>query len=289
MRPILLGPFGSMGSMNMKMRNICVEDLTLETILLLIAVVRVWTADTFYEEIGGWGAVLSASTIACTLSMLVLDNGIQCMCCRKKPLCTWLCFGCINGSQIISDKSLMRLLLIVTQLGILSAVVTVITETCTFFDTAELRRHVVKMPKNYIGLHDYMEWHHAIAMIVVQVRIPGYNWRHTHDYIISVSFTAVGVRIHSVALLCLSSHERSSACHSLCGSPQVSFGLQWRCPSQAPTQEGTVFISHHSQDITYIHHGIKRILIYISIVVNIIYSLLCEYGAGRCFQCGTGQ
>lgn len=169
MRQILLGPFGSMGSMNMKMKNICVEDLTLETILLIIAIIRVLTSDTYYEEIGAWGAVIAASCIAGTLSLLVLDGGIQCMCCRKKPLCTSLCFGCVSGQQILSDKSLMRMLLIVTQLGIISAILTVVTESCTFFDSDEVRRHVVKMPKNEYGLNDYMEWHHAIAMIVVQV------------------------------------------------------------------------------------------------------------------------
>ena len=164
-----------MGSMNMKLKNICVEDLTLETVLLCVAIVRVLTADTYYESIGAWGAVLSASSIATTLCILVVDGGIQCMCCRKKPLCTSLCFGCyINGTDIISDKTLMKLLLLVTQLGILSAILTVLTEICTFFDSDEVRRHVVKMPRNEYGLNDYMEWHHAIAMIIVQVNVQLY-------------------------------------------------------------------------------------------------------------------
>lgn len=30
MRSILLGPFGSMGSMNVKMRAVCIEDLMLQ-------------------------------------------------------------------------------------------------------------------------------------------------------------------------------------------------------------------------------------------------------------------
>ena len=234
MRSILLGPFGSMGSMNMKMKNICVEDLTLETILLLIAIVRVWTSDTYYEEIGAWGAVLSASSIAFTLSVLVLDNGIQCMCCRKKPLCTWLCFGCVGGNQLISDESLMRLLLVVTQVGILSAILTVITEICTFFDTAELRRHVVKMPKNYIGLHDYMEWHHAVAMIVVQVHLTMYP----HQQNLFLLTLRTGVHLHPMALLRVSSYFRRAACHPLCGGAEVPFCLQRGCPTEVTPGQG---------------------------------------------------
>lgn len=53
MRPILLGPFGSMGVLNMKLRIICLEDLILESFLLMFAVVRIVTADTTYEL---WGA-----------------------------------------------------------------------------------------------------------------------------------------------------------------------------------------------------------------------------------------
>jgi hypothetical protein len=53
MRPILLGPFGSMGVLNMKLRIICVEDLILESFILMFAVVRIVTADTSYEL---WGA-----------------------------------------------------------------------------------------------------------------------------------------------------------------------------------------------------------------------------------------
>lgn len=53
MRPILLGPFGSMGTMNMKLRLICIEDMFVETWLFLFAIFRVVTANREYEL---WGA-----------------------------------------------------------------------------------------------------------------------------------------------------------------------------------------------------------------------------------------
>lgn len=53
MRPILLGPFGSMGILNMKLRIICIEDMILESILFVFALIRIATANTSYEL---WGA-----------------------------------------------------------------------------------------------------------------------------------------------------------------------------------------------------------------------------------------
>jgi hypothetical protein len=53
MRPILLGPFGSMGILNMKLRIICIEDMILESSLFFFALIRIATANTNYEL---WGA-----------------------------------------------------------------------------------------------------------------------------------------------------------------------------------------------------------------------------------------
>lgn len=109
-------------------------------------------------------ASLAASTcIVLTTSILVLDGGVQCLCCRSEPLCTSI-LRCANW---ISDKNLIKLFRFTSQLGILVAVVVVITECFTFGDEKEANRHAVDIP-DAIRI-SYLERDNAIVIIVLQV------------------------------------------------------------------------------------------------------------------------
>jgi hypothetical protein len=131
-----------MGIMNMKMRTICLEDVFVESFLLMTAILRVITADTDYELAGALGSFIASSCISLTTSILVFDEGIQCSCFRNKPICTWCCCFWQKGVDIISDKTLLKIFNIVSLLGIAGALVTIITECITFFDMKEVHNPV---------------------------------------------------------------------------------------------------------------------------------------------------
>jgi hypothetical protein len=168
MRQILLGPFGSMGIMNMKMRNICLEDVFVESFLLITAIFRIVFADTDYELAGALGSLVASSCISLTTSILVFDEGIQCSCCRNKPICTRCCCFWKKGVDIISDKSLLRIFNIVSLLGICGALVTIITECITFFDAKEINNPVMSISGVPV-MDKYIERDHAIVVICIQV------------------------------------------------------------------------------------------------------------------------
>lgn len=168
MRQILLGPFGSMGIMNMKMRNICLEDVFVESFLLMTAFLRMMTADTDYEWAGALGSFLASTCISLTTSILVFDEGIQCSCFRNKPICTWCCCFWQSGVDIISDKTLLKIFNVASLFGICGAVVTIVTEVITFFDKEEVHNPVMHVPGMPV-VDKYIERDHAILVICLQV------------------------------------------------------------------------------------------------------------------------
>ena len=82
-----------------------------------------------------YGSLTVSTCISLTTSILVLDGGFQCFCCRSKPICSSLrCFG-HDSFEYISDKALIKLFSVFSRLGILMGFVTITTECMTFWDT----------------------------------------------------------------------------------------------------------------------------------------------------------
>lgn len=82
-----------------------------------------------------YGSLVVSTCISLTTSILVLDGGLQCFCCRSKPLCpSFRLFG-QDSFDYISDKALIKMFSIFSRLGILMGFVTIITECMTFWDT----------------------------------------------------------------------------------------------------------------------------------------------------------
>jgi hypothetical protein len=190
MRQILLGPFGSMGIMNMKMRTICLEDVFVESFLLMTALLRIITADTDYELAGALGSFIASSCISLTTSILVFDEGIQCSCFRNKPICTWCCCFWKSGVEVISDKALLKTFNLVSLLGICGALITIITECITFFDLKEVHNPVMHVPGMPVA-DKYIERDHAIIVICIQVCIEFCplivrNISHIHQFLYSL-------------------------------------------------------------------------------------------------------
>jgi hypothetical protein len=123
-----------MGILNMKLRIICIEDMILESILFVFALIRIATANTSYELWGAYASLVASTSLSLITSILVLDGGLQCFCCRSKPMLTSLrCFG-QESFEYISDKALIKLFSIFSSIGILMAIITIITEGMTFWD-----------------------------------------------------------------------------------------------------------------------------------------------------------
>mmetsp|Transcript_27746 Transcript_27746/g.46908 ORF Transcript_27746/g.46908 Transcript_27746/m.46908 type:complete len:271 (-) Transcript_27746:1151-1963(-) len=209
MRQILLGPFGSMGIMNMKMRTICLEDVFVESFLLMTAILRIVTADTDYELAGALGSFIASSCISVTTSILVFDEGIQCACFRNKPICTSCCCFWKNGVDIVSDKTLLKIFNIVSLLGICGALVTIITECITFFDLKEVHNPVMHVPGMPVA-DKYIERDHAIIVICIQciVTLP---WR-IYTYKVSKGVLAA---IHCVEELQFQASYKADALRNL--------------------------------------------------------------------------
>lgn len=193
----------------MKMRNICLEDVFVETFLLITAVVRAATADTDYELAGAIGSLVASSCIAMTTSILVFDKGIQCACYRNKPICTSLCCCWENGSDHISDKTLLRIFNLVSLLGICGAVITIITEAITFFDVKEIHNPVMSVPGVSV-VDKYIERDHAIIVICIQciITLP---WR---IYTYKVSKGVLGA-IHCAEVLQFQASYKADALRNL--------------------------------------------------------------------------
>lgn len=98
-----------------------------------------------------------------TTSFLVLGGGVQCLCCRSTPLFSSVltCVDCL------SDKTLIKLFWLTSQLGMIVAVVVVITECFTFGDEEEANRHAVDIPDSV--RISYLERDNAIVIIIMQV------------------------------------------------------------------------------------------------------------------------
>lgn len=178
MRAILLGPFGSMGILNMKLRIMCMEDMVLEIFFGCLALIRIVTSSAPYEIWGAMASVIASFFIGLVTTILVCDGGLQCFCCRSKPIGGSLCG---NGffSRIISDKELIDMLNVTNQIGIAMSLITVISEMLTFFDNEEKQKAAMKFPDHIDTLHlheYYTEMHNAVVMICIQffITIP---WR----------------------------------------------------------------------------------------------------------------
>lgn len=231
MRPILLGPFGSMGIMNMKLRVVCIEDMFLESWLFLFALFRIATANTNYEKYGAYGSLIVSTCISLTTSILVLDGGIQCFCCRSKPLCTSLrCFG-HDSFEYISDKALIKLFSIFSRLGILMGFLTIITESITFWDKKESRRPVVDIPDHLeFGNVTYLERDNAIVIIILQIII-SIPWR---IYTLRITQGVLNA-IHCAEVLQFRSAYSGDALRRLLPDTGLSFGVDLANERDVPT------------------------------------------------------
>jgi hypothetical protein len=88
----------------------------------------------WYDNLS-YASLIASTSLALITSILVLDGGLQCFCCRSKPIFTSLRFFGPDSFDYISDKALIKLFSIFSQIGILMALVTVVTESMTFADT----------------------------------------------------------------------------------------------------------------------------------------------------------
>lgn len=171
MRDILTGPFGSMGSMNVKLRNICIEDLILESFFACLSMLRIRIATTVYEFWGACASMLGTSLIAAVTLILVLDGGIQCWCCSKKPILkNVINFSCID------DKSLMLAYLFVSYFGMSMTIMSVVAEVMTIADAREAMRTGFRLPLEIGNVDRVIERDVAIAVIIGQVCV-GLPWR----------------------------------------------------------------------------------------------------------------
>lgn len=85
-----------------------------------------------------YASLIASTSLSLITSILVLDGGLQCFCCRSKPLLTsFRCFG-RDSFEYISDKALIKLFSIFSMIGIVMAIVTIVTECMTFWDTEVL-------------------------------------------------------------------------------------------------------------------------------------------------------
>jgi hypothetical protein len=109
-------------------------------------------------------SLFASTCIVLTTSFLVLGGGVQCLCCRSTPLCT----SALNCVECISDKTLIKLFWLTSQLGILVAMIVVVTECFTFGDEEEANRHAVDIPESV--RISYLERDNAIVIITMQAR-----------------------------------------------------------------------------------------------------------------------
>eukprot|EP01041_Mallomonas_annulata_P002847 gene2847-5600_t len=176
MRPILLGPFGSMGSLWLKLRIICIEDMFIEGCLSLLNILRVLRANQDHEVWSAWASVIGSTLVFFTTSILVLDGGVQCCFCRSKPICTWLC---CNGSSLLSwlsDKHLMRMFFITSQLGISMGIVCIVSECLTLSNETESQETAIQVSLRNHNTVSLKERDQAIMVIILQLLI-SIPWR----------------------------------------------------------------------------------------------------------------
>ena len=178
MRPILLGPFGSMGSLWLKLRVICIEDMFIEGLLSFLNIARVMYAEQDHEVWSAWASFIGSTLVFLTTSIFVLDGGFQCCLCRRKPLCTWLCCFGSGICNWLSDKHLMRLFFITSQLGIAMGLVGIFSECMTLANASEAEETAIKVPVQ-IGNKESVqvtERDQAILMILLQIFV-SIPWR----------------------------------------------------------------------------------------------------------------
>jgi hypothetical protein len=100
-----------------------------------------------------YASLIASTSLALITSILVLDGGLQCFCCRSKPLFTSLRFFGPESFDYISDKALIKLFSIFSQIGILMALVTIVTECMTFWDReVGLHRTLTARPDSVLGV-----------------------------------------------------------------------------------------------------------------------------------------
>lgn len=153
MRDILLGPFGSMGSLNVKLRNICVEDLILEGIFAFLSIIRIFFSTRLYELIGAMGSFIGTSMIAFVAGILVMDGS-----CCKRSVCT-----------CITDWKLMKVYYSISYIGIAASVLAIVCEIMTLFDRTESKSTAIDLPVEIGHYGRIREREVAVTVLVIQV------------------------------------------------------------------------------------------------------------------------
>jgi hypothetical protein len=174
MRAILLGPFGSMGSLNVRLRNICIEDFILETFFACVSIIRILLANKVYELCGAFASFVGTTLIAMITAILVLDGGMQCYCCNRHPVGKSFFFCGIFNS--VSDETLMQVYLGISYFGIAMSVVSIIAEIITIADASESSRTAIRLPFEIGRMNRVIERDNAIIVIVCQIFI-SIPWR----------------------------------------------------------------------------------------------------------------
>jgi hypothetical protein len=142
-----------MGSLNVKLRNICVEDLILEGIFACLSIVRIVFSTRLYELIGAVGSFIGTSMIACVAGILVMDGS-----CCAKPVCTF-----------VTDWKLMTVYHTISYAGIVASVLAIICEIMTLLDQDESSSTAIDLPVEIGEYGRIREREIAITVLIIQV------------------------------------------------------------------------------------------------------------------------
>jgi hypothetical protein len=165
-----------MGSLNVKLRNIVLEDLMLQTVFAVVSIYRVLTANTVYEVCGAGATLFGSSMMALITSILVIDKGLQCWCCSKKPKLKGICFGGLCCFDSFTDHTLMQVYHAIGHFAVVMALISVTAECITLSDAAESSKTAFKLPVGVGSVDRIIERDNAIIMIICQLFV-GVPWR----------------------------------------------------------------------------------------------------------------
>ena len=114
--------------------------------------------------------------MAMITSILVLDKGMQCWCCSKKPKFKGICFGGICCFDSFSDDTLMRAYHAIGHFAIVMALIAVTAECITLADPHESSKTAFRLPVGVGPVDRVIERDNAIIMIICQLFV-GVPWR----------------------------------------------------------------------------------------------------------------
>lgn len=221
----------------------------LQSCFAVASLYRVLTANTVYEFCGAGATLFSSFMMACITSVLVLDHGLQCWCCSKKPKCRSICFGGICCFESFSDHTLMQVYHAIGHFAIFMALIAVTAECITLADPHESSKTVFKLPVG-VGSYDrIIERDNAIIMIVCQLLI-GVPWR---IYTIKVSKGVLNA-IYLAETLNFASQYPREALRVMLREFGTPIGVDLACESDIPV---LAVLHYQAFEAIYQHIGLS--------------------------------